>query len=85
MIITLKKYKNNFIINSIFESLQKMIPVLVALSLLSLFINVISDVRNFIILALSFLLIFLFPKISVLIKIIICGFLSIIIYYLLLI
>ncbi len=81
LIIILNRYKDNQIIRSIFESLQKMIPVLVALSLLSLFVNVLSDLKYIVILLISFVLIFFFKKISILVKIIFCGFLSIIIYH----
>ena len=80
LIILYKRTSKNEIIKGIFESFQNMIPVLIILSCISLFLNVAVDLKSFIILAISFLFIFLFPKFSILLKIIISGFISVFLY-----
>lgn len=80
LILLYKKASDNRIVKGIFESLQKMIPVLIILSLVSLFSDVVSQLKYVIILAIAFLVIFIFPKISVLLKILFVGFVSILLY-----
>lgn len=80
LILLYKKASDNRIVKDIFESLQKMIPVLIILSLVSLFSDVISQLKYLIILTIAFLVIFIFPKISVLLKILFVGFVSILLY-----
>ncbi len=80
LILIYKKTKDNEVIKEIFNSLQKMIPVLIAISLFSLFFDTISSIKYLIVLIISFIFIFIFPKFSILLKIIIMGFISILIY-----
>jgi chromate transporter len=80
LIYIYKISSKNDIIRDIFQNLQKMIPFLIILSLFSLSLDVISDFYSILILALSFLFIFLFPKISILIKIISCGAVSLLLF-----
>ncbi|MCR4422518.1 MAG: chromate transporter [Exilispira sp.] len=80
LIILFKKTSKNEIIKGVFESFQNMIPVLIVLSCISLFLNLVVDIKSLLILVLAFLLIFLFPKFSILLKIIISGFISVLLY-----
>ncbi|MFN3411846.1 MAG: chromate transporter [Exilispira sp.] len=80
LILIYKKSKDNRIISAIFDSLLKMIPALILLSILSLFIDIFSELKYFIIILIGFLVVFLFPKISIILKILFCGFVSVLIY-----
>lgn len=85
LIFIYKKSKDNIIIKGIFDSLQKMIPVLISLSIISLFMDILSEFKYLLIIFIGFLVVFLFPKVSIILKILFCGFVSVLIYMFILI